>query len=79
MSARRTEPTAWLVPPRGHAAKLDYTSAAATNIAERFARLGAERRALQPIVTELRPSTAAMPRNAADVIALLRPRGGQRA
>lgn len=77
MTARRTEPTAWLVPGRGQATKLDYTTAAATDIAERFARMRAEQRALHPIVTELRPSAAPLPASA--VVRPFVTRGGQRA
>ena len=49
MSARRTEPSAYLAPVNGQP-KLDYVPAASTDIAARFRRMRDEQLAAEPIV-----------------------------
>lgn len=60
-AARRTEPTAALIPRPGQPTMLDYVPAGRTDIAARFALERARLRALHPIITELHPAPNAAP------------------
>lgn len=60
-AARRTEPTAALIPRPGQHTLLDYVPAGRTDIAARFALEHARLRALHPIITELHPAPNATP------------------
>ncbi len=60
-AARRTDPTAALIPRPGQPTLLDYVPAGRTDIAARFALERARLRALHPIITELHPAPNATP------------------